>query len=451
VKAFLVTRVGDVGFLLGIALLGFNAGSFRIERVFAAPLSGPVLVAAGILLLAGVAGKSAQFPLHTWLPDAMAGPTPISALIHAATMVAAGVYVVARLFPLYERSPAALTVLAVVAAITMLLGGLAAMAQADIKRVLAWSTVSQLGYMTGALAVGARDAALFHLLTHAAFKALLFLAAGAVIHAVGSNLMDVMGGLRTRMPATFWSMTIGLGALVGIPPLAGFFSKESVLGAALDAARADHGVIAWPVAFAVYLAAGITVLFTGFYAMRLWRLTFFGAARSEPAAHGHEPPWTMRAPVLILAAASAVLGFMGLFTAFGRRLGAEGAVFHFSAQVVVPLILAATGVALAWRRDAAVDPILAVRPRRALANAFYLDQVQDALVVRPVLALAALTRRTDESIVDGAVESAGASAFGAGGLLARAHRAGLPRAATAALTGAVLIGAAAAVLLGVRS
>src|SRR6185437_681434 len=245
VKAFLVTRVGDVGFLLGIALLGFNAGSFRIERVFAAHFSGPVLVAACILLLAGVAGKSAQFPLHTWLPDAMAGPTPISALIHAATMVAAGVYVVARLFPLFERSPAALTVLAVVAAITMLLGGLAAMAQADIKRVLAWSTVSQLGYMTGALAVGARDAALFHLLTHAAFKALLFLAAGAVIHAVGSNLMDVMGGLRTRMPATFWSMTIGLGALVGIPPLAGFFSKESVLGAALDAARADHGVIAW--------------------------------------------------------------------------------------------------------------------------------------------------------------------------------------------------------------
>jgi len=451
VKAFLVTRVGDVGFLLGIALLGFHAGSFRIEKVFAANLSGPVLVAAGILLLAGVAGKSAQFPLHTWLPDAMAGPTPISALIHAATMVAAGVYVVARLFPLFERSPAALTVLAVMAAITMLLGGLAAMAQADIKRVLAWSTVSQLGYMTGALAVGARDAALFHLLTHAAFKALLFLAAGGVIHAVGSNLMETMGGLRTRMPATFWSMTIGLGALVGIPPLAGFWSKESVLGAALDAARADHGVIAWQAAFAVYLAAGITVLFTGFYAMRLWRLTFFGAARSQSAEHGHEPPWTMRAPILFLAAASVVVGFVGLWTAFGRRLGAEGAVFHFSAQVVVPLVFAATGVALAWRRDPAADPILAVRPRRALANAFYLDALQDALVVRPVRALAGATRRTDESIVDGAVESAGAGAFGAGGWLARAHRAGLPRAATAALTGAVLIGAVAAVLLGVRS
>jgi NADH-quinone oxidoreductase subunit L len=219
-------------------------------------------------------------------------------------------------------------------------------------------------------------------------------------------------------------------------------------------------VIAWPVAFAVYLAAGITVLFTGFYAMRLWRLTFFGAPRFQPlrrasgglpAEHGHEPPWTMRAPVLVLAAASVMVGFVGLWTAFGRRLGADGAVFHFSAQVVVPLILAATGVALAWRRDPAADPILAVRPRRALANAFYLDAVQDALVVRPVRALAGATRRADESIVDGAVESAGAGAFGAGGWLARAHRAGLPRAATAALTGAVLIGAVAAIVLGVRS
>jgi NADH-quinone oxidoreductase subunit L len=182
--------------------------------------------------------------------------------------------------------------------------------------------------------------------------------------------------------------------------------------------------------------------------MRLWRLTFFGAPRTQPAEHGHEPPWTMRAPVLVLAAASVVVGFVGLWTAFGRRLGADGAVFHLSAQVVVPLILAATGVALAWRRDPAADPILAVRPRRALANAFYLDAVQDALVVRPARALAAMTRRADESIVDGAVESAGASAFGAGGLLARAHRAGLPRAATAALTGAVLIGAVAAKISG---
>jgi NADH-quinone oxidoreductase subunit L len=220
VKAFLVTRAGDVGFLLGIAVLGTAAGSFRIPAVLSAHLGAGTLTLAGLLLLAGVAGKSAQFPLHTWLPDAMAGPTPISALIHAATMVAAGVYVVARLYPVF--TPATLTVLGVMASITMLLGALAALAQDDIKRVLAWSTVSQLGYMTGGLAVHGPDASLFHLLSHAAFKALLFLAAGAVIHAVGTNLMSGMGGLRRSMPVTFAVMTIGLGALAGIPPLAGF-------------------------------------------------------------------------------------------------------------------------------------------------------------------------------------------------------------------------------------
>jgi len=338
--------------------------------------------------------------------------------------------------------------------VTMLLGGLAAMAQDDIKRVLAWSTVSQLGYMTGALAVGARDAALFHLLTHAAFKALLFLAAGAIIHAVGTNLMGAMGGLRQRMPATFWSMTIGLGALAGIPPLAGFWSKESIFAAAQEAesaARAGHGTLPWAAAFAVYAAAGLTVLFTGFYAMRLWRLTFFGTPRADAAAHAHEPPLAMGVPVLALAVPAALLGFVGLWPAFGHRLGAAGAVAHVGVAVLIPLAFAATGIALAWRRDPASDPVLAFRFRDVLANAFYLDAVQDALVVRPVTGLARLVRRGDESIVDGAVESAGAGAFGAGGLLARAHRAALPRAATAVLGGAVLIGVVAALWLGVGS
>lgn len=240
-KAFLVTRVGDVGFLLGIALLGVSAGSFRIADVLAHDHSTGTLTAACLLLLAGVAGKSAQFPLHTWLPDAMAGPTPISALIHAATMVAAGVYAVTRLYPLFEAAPVALTVLGVLASITLLLGALAATAQDDIKRVLAWSTVSQIGYMTGALAVGAPGAALFHLLTHAAFKALLFLAAGAVIHAVGTTLMSRMGGLRRGMPVTFWCTVVGLGALAGLPPLAGFWSKDGVLAAAQAAALDGEG------------------------------------------------------------------------------------------------------------------------------------------------------------------------------------------------------------------
>ena len=200
VKAFLVTRVGDVGFLLGIAVLGVSAGTFRISEVLTHEYHPGTLTAALVLILAGVAGKSAQFPLHTWLPDAMAGPTPISALIHAATMVAAGVYVVFRLYPLFTQSPAALAVLGVMGAVTLLLGALSATAQDDIKRVLAWSTVSQIGYMIGALAVGSPAAALFHLLTHAAFKALLFLAAGAVIHAVGTNAMSRMGG-AARAPA----------------------------------------------------------------------------------------------------------------------------------------------------------------------------------------------------------------------------------------------------------
>ncbi|HKS99517.1 MAG TPA: NADH-quinone oxidoreductase subunit L, partial [Rugosimonospora sp.] len=284
VKAFLVTRIGDVGFLLGIALLGLSTGSFRIADVLAAHHSAGRLTAATLLLLAGVAGKSAQFPLHTWLPDAMAGPTPISALIHAATMVAAGIYVVARLYPLFAAAPTTLAVLGVVAAVTMLLGALAATAQDDIKRVLAWSTVSQIAYMAGALAVGAAPVALFHLLSHAAFKALLFLAAGCVIHAVGSNSMALMGGLRRALPVTFACSTIGLAALAGVPPFAGFWSKDEVLAAAARAGGGSGPAAAW-VGWLVWLAGLATALLTAWYATRLWLRVFFGAPRAEVAAH----------------------------------------------------------------------------------------------------------------------------------------------------------------------
>jgi NADH-quinone oxidoreductase subunit L len=439
VKAFLVTRVGDVGFLLGIALLGIWAGTFTISDVLAAPLSTVEQTTACLLLLAGVAGKSAQFPLHTWLPDAMAGPTPISALIHAATMVAAGVYVVAVLFPLYDGAPVARTVLAVMAAVTMLLGALAALAQADIKRVLAWSTVSQLGYMTGALAVGAPGAALFHLLTHAAFKALLFLAAGAVIHAVGSNLMAVMGGLRRPMPWTFAATTIGLAALAGIPPLAGFWSKEAMLAAAQHAG----GGVAW----LVYGSGALTAAVTGWYATRLWLRTFFGERRG--AAHAHEPPPAMLWPVLILAVPSALLGFAAFSGWFTGRLN-DDELGHLDAAALFPLALAAGGAALAWavwRRDPAADPADRIPAHALLADAFHLDAVQDALVTRPALALARMARRGDEGGVDGAVRSTGRGALGAGALLAWVHRAALPRAATAALGGVLLLSVAAVLLL----
>lgn len=246
-KAFLVTKLGDVPFLIGLFALATDAGTFRITGVLGAVASGgidhPTLIA--LLLLAGVAGKSAQFPLHTWLPDAMAGPTPVSALIHAATMVAAGIYFTARLLPVFAESAAAMTVLAVMAAITMVGSALAALAQDDIKRVLAYSTIGQLGYMAGALAVGDRGSAVFHLLSHAAFKALLFLAAGTVIHAAGTNsltAMSRMSGLAKRIPDAYWTMTVALLALAAIPPFAGFFSKEAVLVAAEHTALGDRTV-----------------------------------------------------------------------------------------------------------------------------------------------------------------------------------------------------------------
>jgi NADH-quinone oxidoreductase subunit L len=469
VKAFVVTRVGDVGFWLGIILLGVHAGSFRIADVLTAAtageLSGAVVTAAGLLLLAGVAGKSAQFPLHTWLPDAMAGPTPISALIHAATMVAAGVYVVFRLYPVFAAGTGVLAVLGLVAAVTMLLGALAATATDDIKRVLAWSTVSQLAYMAGALAVGATAAALFHLLTHAAFKALLFLAAGAVIHAVGSNAMSAMGGLRRPMPVTFWSMTIGLGALVGLPPLAGFWSKDAILATVAEG-TATSGESGW-VAAVVFGSGLVTVVVTAWYATRLWLRTFFGAAAARSGVH--DPPPLMLWPVVALAVPSALLGFAALAEAFVPWLEtpdpidwtgeyAPGAVApepllaHQSlaepgAFVVLPLVAVALGIGLAWavwRRDPAADPARALGPARTLfARAFYLDELQDALIVRPVSALARVVRRGDESVVDGAVEGTGRGTMTLGALLVSAHRAGLPRAVAAVLAGAVLIGLAA--------
>jgi NADH-quinone oxidoreductase subunit L len=455
VKAFLVTRVGDVGFLLGIAVLGLSAGSFRLADVLAAQYSPARLTVATLLLLAGVAGKSAQFPLHTWLPDAMAGPTPISALIHAATMVAAGVYVVTRLYPLFLGVPATLAVLGVIAAVTMLLGALAACAQDDLKRVLAWSTVSQIGYMSGALAVGAAPVALFHLLTHAAFKALLFLGAGLVIHAVGTNSMARMGGLRRPLPVTFWCLTIGLAALAGVPPFAGFWSKDAILAAA-EQARAGTGPVAGWVGWLVWISGLATALVTAWYATRLWLRTFFGAYRGTD--HLHEPGGLMRWPVLLLAIPAALLGLAGLDAGFGRQLGGTG-LAHVDALTVLPLLAVVVGAGLAWwlwRREAQQgrldpDPADALgRVRPVLAHAGYFDAVQDALVVRPVVALASAMRRADESIVDGAVTSTGRGTLGLGAVVVRLHRAALPRAATAVLGGALLIALAAMIVVGVR-
>jgi len=326
-KAFIVNRIGDFGFLIGLFLLIRHFGSLTFEQVFhsIAPMSpetaeAGVLTAVGLLLLVGACGKSAQIPLYVWLPDAMEGPTPVSALIHAATMVTAGVYMVARSHVIFERAPMALTVVAVIGTLTAFFAATIGIAQTDIKKVLAYSTVSQLGYMFMACGVGAFSAGIFHLMTHAFFKGLLFLAAGSVIHAVGGEQdMRKMGGLRTKIPVTFWTMTAGTLAIAGIPGLAGFFSKDEILWRVYQAS--------W-----IYWVVGIvTVFLTSFYMFRLWFLTFFGEYRGHAdgaagehghPAHGadrrhghagiHESPPVMLAPLVILAILSVVGGYVGV-------------------------------------------------------------------------------------------------------------------------------------------
>jgi NADH-quinone oxidoreductase subunit L len=428
-KAFLVTKLGDVPFLIGIFALAAEAGTFRISTIVTRltssladfELDQPTLIA--LLLLAGVAGKSAQVPLHTWLPDAMAGPTPVSALIHAATMVAAGVYLVARLLPVFAASAATLVVLAVVAAATMLLSSLAALAQDDVKRVLAYSTIGQLAFMTGALAVADRGAAIFHLLTHGAFKALLFLAAGVLIHTAGTGSLAAMSRLRDlkqRAPDAYWTMTIGLLALAAIPPFAGFFSKEAVIGAAEHAALdAEEGVPGVPASAGwIVLVAGLaTALLTAAYAARLWLVAFHDpvGARTErvPAHEGSSP--VMTAVLWLLAIPSLLLGL-----AFGVLPD------WFDGGSLDPTLttsLLATGAALtggiaayvAWRpayeSDRLVDPapaLLGPLLPHAVAG-FHVDAAYAAAFVRPTQAAARLVRFLDRVVIDTYVRATAAA------------------------------------------
>jgi NADH-quinone oxidoreductase subunit L len=334
-KAFLMTRAADLGLLVGILVIGQTYGTYRISEVLEQDPKNATAI--GLLLLLAVVGKSAQFPLHTWLPDAMPGPTPITALIHAATMVAAGVYLVARLLPIFAASQLVMTLLAVIAAITMLLGAVFALAQTDLKRALAWSTVSQLAFMFAALATGTRDAGTDHLLSHGAFKALLFLGCGCLMHAVGSSSLSAMGGLRRSMPVTFWTMTVGFAALAGIVPTVGFFTKDSVL-AALDHAGDGDGPLAGGVAYAVLAVALGTSLLTAMYATRLWLTAFFGEAHEA-----HEAPRAMTGPIVVLAVATLALSI--------------GQPFHLGIGLLSTLV-AAAGVGLTvllWQRRGNLD------------------------------------------------------------------------------------------------
>ncbi|GAA1795679.1 NADH-quinone oxidoreductase subunit L [Actinomadura chokoriensis] len=418
VKAFLVTRLGDVGFLIGVIVLGVGAGTFDITEIAAraGQLPGSTVTAAALLLLAGVAGKSAQFPLHTWLPDAMAGPTPISALIHAATMVAAGVYVVARVYGVFAAAPGALAGLGVIAVVSMVGAACAALAQDDLKRVLAYSTISQLAVMGAGLAVGAKSAAVFHLLTHGAFKALLFLAAGCVIVTAGSTMLRDYGGLRRDMPITFGAMTVGLAALAGVPPFSGWFSKDSIIEAAqhsalhggesaVFSASAAVAAVHVPggVAWLVYLGLLVTVALTAAYAMRTWLMTFFGETRGSYEVR--DPSRFLTWTVAALAAPAAILGFFGL--------GASELRPHLGASLLSVLLVAlgAGAAFLVWNRDPALDPARALGPvRLVFARGFFVDELYAAAIVRPVKALARYVVAFDRSGVDAAVVGTGRGA-----------------------------------------
>jgi NADH-quinone oxidoreductase subunit L len=428
IKAFLVNKVADVGLIVGVIIIGVTVGSFRFDDVLAAVSAGDSGLAqvafwGGLALFIGAMGKSAQFPFHVWLPDAMAGPTPVSSLMHAATMVTAGVYLLGRMFPFYQSEMFAAdvkTIIIVVGAVTLLLTGLVALVQDDIKRVLAYSTLSQLGYMTVAIGAGAYTAGLFHLFTHAFFKGLLFLAAGAVIHAVHSNNMSDMGGLRRHMPRTYVTFVIGALALAGIFPLSGFWSKDEILASIqYDATSGAGGTLATFVLAVAIVGAFVTAL----YMARAVYLTFFGEYKGD--GHPHEAPRIMTNPLVALAGLSVVAGFAnvpGIFTGFTDWLAARpfpmGDHHAESINVVIALLglgAAAAGIALGtrlWRGDAATQ---AERDRfrvpglyPLLERKYYIDDLYMGGVVRPIRGpVARFVDWTNTYIIDAAVNAFG--------------------------------------------
>ncbi len=406
-KAFIVTRVGDIGLFIGIALIFWQVGSFDFREIFAALEAGKVapemVTLIALLIFVGAVGKSGQFPLHTWLPDAMEGPTPVSALIHAATMVAAGVYLVARSFPLFAASETAMDVVAYVGAFTALFAATIALVQNDIKRVLAYSTVSQLGYMMLALGAAGYVAGVFHLFTHAFFKALLFLAAGAVIVALNHE-QDIrrMGGLWKRHPVVGWLFLIGCLAIAGIPPLSGFFSKDEILLAAYADGRTG-----------VFWLGMLTAFFTAFYMFRLFFKVFFGTYRGEGSIGS--VPGEMVWPMAVLAALSVLSGFvqfpshaLGDWLSEGASLAAVGG----ASPVWVPLlatVVSLAGIALAWmiyyKGSLAAETFSRPLPwlYRILYRKYYVDEAYQFTIVKSLKGLGVFLRGFDRWVVDGLV------------------------------------------------
>ncbi|MCL6517156.1 NADH-quinone oxidoreductase subunit L [Alicyclobacillus sp.] len=423
-KSFIVTRIGDVGLFVGIILLFLASGSFDYSTIFTAAAAGKLslgwisgsglVTLAAILIFVGAVGKSAQFPLHVWLPDAMEGPTPVSALIHAATMVAAGVYLVARCYPLFQLSPAALSTVAWIGGITALLAALIALTQRDIKRVIAYSTISQLGYMMMALGVGAYAYGVFHLMTHAFFKALLFLAAGSVIHAVDTQDLFEMGGLYRKMKLTAWTFLAGALALAGIVPFAGFWSKDDILAAALES---GHTVL--------YAFGLIAAFCTAFYIFRVYFLTFTGEPRDpERYEHAHEGSWVMTLPLVVLAVLATIGGF---FNTPWSGYGLERYLFADSPQgsigvttpenvglMALSVVVGLLGIGLAalmYGRRRRIEPEKLARGASFLYQLsyrkFYLDEIYYFVVVATGKAIAAVVDFVDRYIIDGIVRLVG--------------------------------------------
>ncbi|MCX6284089.1 MAG: NADH-quinone oxidoreductase subunit L [Bacteroidetes bacterium] len=429
-KAFIMNRIGDLGFLLGIFLIFTNFKSFNYVNVFdlaktMAPGSG-TMIAITLLLFIGAVGKSAQIPLYTWLPDAMAGPTPVSALIHAATMVTAGVYMVARSSVLYVLAPATMEVIGLASLATMFLAAAIAIFQNDIKKVLAYSTISQLGYMFLALSVGAFTGAMFHLMTHAFFKALLFLGAGSVIHAMeGEQDIRKMGGLKNALPKTYWTFLVGTLAIAGLPPLSGFFSKDEILAHVFSA-----GQSMWIITVAV-------TMMTAFYMFRLLFLTFYGNYRgnNHPQSRLHESPSVMTVPLMVLAFLAAICGFLNI----PELMGGKGILKEFLAPVfadavklsqvqhllvperrewfniVLVIFLVLLMAFRAYRRFGLRDAGHEMRDAgsksvfiRLAEKKFYVDEMYDTVFVKPVLKLSeGLHRFVEIKFIDRIVDGTG--------------------------------------------
>jgi len=423
-KAFIMNRIGDLGFLLAAFWFISKTGSVSFDKVFAPEaiksLTNVDITAITLLLLVGATGKSAQIPLYTWLPDAMAGPTPVSALIHAATMVTAGVYMIARSNILYSMAPLSQTVVAIVGLATAVLAATIALKQNDIKKVLAYSTISQLGYMFLALGVGAYTGAIFHVMTHAFFKALLFLGAGSVIHAMsGEQDMRNMGGLKKHMPITHITFLLACFAIAGIPPFSGFFSKDEILAAAFAKSP-------------VYWIIGVlTAVMTAFYMFRLYAMTFKGNFRGthEQEHHLHESPSLITIPLIVLAILSVIGGFVGIpevFAANGHHLNnflepvfrdsnkilAHHSLTHSTeyALMAVSVVGAVIGLVIAWKKFAAYQKTDSAESGlgKLLANKWYVDELYNSIIVKPMYALGNfLNNVVEKKGIDGLVNGTG--------------------------------------------